>query len=290
MNSFYGVLGNPGCRFFHPDLAGTITRTGQWVLLESKRWLESGGHRVLYGDTDSLFVHAPEAEGAEALREAGARLAADLNAHLERDLRERFGAESRLTIQFDKIFLRFFLPALRKEERGSKKRYAGLLASGALHFTGLESARSDWTRLAKDFQAALLSQVFRQESVDDAGPLLALARDWNRRLFAGEFDDRLVYSKGLSKDPEEYQGTAPPHVRAARALDADRKRSGREGRVVRYVMTVDGPEPIQKRSGARPDYRHYADKQLAPIADMVLRFYGVDFARATAEAAQMELF
>jgi DNA polymerase-2 len=116
-----------------------------------------------------------------------------------------------------------------------------------------------------------------------------LARDWNRRLFAGEFDDRLVYSKGLSKDPEEYQGTAPPHVRAARALDADRRGAGRESRIVRYVMTVDGPEPVQKRSGAQPDYRHYAEKQLAPIADMVLRFYGSDFARATAEAAQMEL-
>jgi hypothetical protein len=28
---------------------------------------------------------------------------------------------------------------------------------------------------------------------------------------------------------------------------------------------------------------------LAPIADMVLRFYGTDFARATAEADQLEL-
>lgn len=300
MNSFYGVLGNAGCRFFHPELAGTITRSGQWVLLESKRWLEAQGHRVLYGDTDSLFVHAPEAKGTEGLRETGARLAAGLNDHLERDLRERFGAESRLTIQFEKIFLRFFLPALRKEDRGSKKRYAGLLASGSLHFTGLESARSDWTRLAKDFQAALLGRVFAAETagaetagveggpgVDDAAPLLDLAREWNRRLFAGEFDDRLVYSKGLSKDPDEYQGTAPPHVRAARALDADRNPSRR---VVRYIMTVQGPEPVQKLSGARPDHKHYAEKQLAPIADMVLRFYGTDFAAATGEAAQLDLF
>jgi DNA polymerase-2 len=287
MNSFYGVLGNAGCRFFHPELAGTITRSGQWVLLESKRWLEAQGHRVIYGDTDSLFVHAPEAPGLEGLRETGARLAAGLNAHLERDLRERFGAQSRLTIQFEKIFLRFFLPALRKEDRGSKKRYAGLLASGALHFTGLESARSDWTRLAKDFQAALLTKVFAQESLEDAAPLLDLAREWNRRLFAGEFDGNLVYSKGLSKDPEEYHGSAPPHVRAARALDADGKRTGR---VVRYVMTLQGPEPVQMLSGARPDYKHYAEKQLAPIADMVLRFYGTDFAAATGGAAQLELF
>jgi DNA polymerase-2 len=63
----------------------------------------------------------------------------------------------------------------------------------------------------------------------------------------------------------------------------------RDGRIIRYVMTVDGPEPVQKRSGARPDYRHYAEKQLAPIADMVLRFLGTDFAALTDEAQQMSI-
>jgi DNA polymerase-2 len=290
MNSFYGVLGNPGCRFFHPDLAGTITRTGQWILLESKRYLESRGHRVLYGDTDSLFVHAPEADGLESLRAIGSELAASLNADLAKVLMERFQVESHMTIQFEKVFLRFFMPALRKEDRGSKKRYAGLLASGALHFTGLESARSDWTRLAKDFQSELLSLVFKQENLEDRAPLETLVRDWNRRLYAGEFDDRLVYSKGLSKDPDEYYGTAPPHVRAARALDRREGARTRTDRIIRYVMTVEGPEPIQKRSGAKPDYKHYSEKQLAPIADMVLRFYGTDFQTATQDAAQLSIF
>lgn len=313
MNSLYGVLGTPSCRFYHPDLAGTITRTGHWILLESKRLLEEKGYRVIYGDTDSLFVHVGAVEGVggvEALRSAGMGLSAALNASLASMIREKFGVESRLTIEFDKMFLRFFLPALRKEERGSKKRYAGLLVSGAkgkgaaepgstevtLHFAGLESARSDWTRLAKDFQGELLTMVFKQEKVEDREPLERLARDWNRRLFAGDFDDRLVYRKGLSKDPEEYGDSAPPHVRAARALDrpdgrggrADR--AGRGDRIIRYVMTVEGPEPVQKRSAAKPDYRHYADKQLAPIADMVLRFYGTDFHTITQDSRQLSIF
>ncbi len=290
MNSFYGVLGNPGCRFFHPDLAGTITRTGQWILLESKRFLEEQGYRVIYGDTDSLFVHAPAAEGVEALHAVGAGLASALNAHMEILLREKFATASRMTIQFEKIFLRFFMPSLRKEDRGSKKRYAGLLASGALHFTGLESARSDWTRLAKDFQGEILGLVFRQEKVEERGPLEALVRDWNRRLLMGGFDDRLVYSKGLSKDPEEYAGNPPPHVRAARMLDRRESQGGRSDRMIRYLMTTEGPEPVQKLSGAKPDYKHYAEKQLAPIADMVLRFYGTDFFTVTQDARQTSLF
>ena len=55
-------------------------------------------------------------------------------------------------------------------------------------------------------------------------------------------------------------------------------------------MTTEGPEPVQKLSGARPDYRHYADKQLAPIADMVLRFYGTDFQALTQDSTQLSIF
>ena len=54
-------------------------------------------------------------------------------------------------------------------------------------------------------------------------------------------------------------------------------------------MTVDGPEPVEKRSGARPDYRHYAEKQLAPVADMVLRFLGTSFEKLTEESSQISM-
>ncbi|HEX9811736.1 MAG TPA: DNA polymerase domain-containing protein, partial [Burkholderiales bacterium] len=54
MNSFYGVLGTPACRFYNPALANAITGTGREMLLWSKRWFEAAGYRVLYGDTDSL--------------------------------------------------------------------------------------------------------------------------------------------------------------------------------------------------------------------------------------------
>jgi DNA polymerase-2 len=61
MNSFYGVLGTPGCRFYDPRFAGTITRRiGHWILIFSREFIESEGHQVIYGDTDSLFIHFGE--------------------------------------------------------------------------------------------------------------------------------------------------------------------------------------------------------------------------------------
>ena len=79
MNSFYGVLGTPACRFFNPALANAITGLGKEMLLWSKRWFEAAGFAVLYGDTDSLFVRSGREEPAAACAEAR-RLATSLNA------------------------------------------------------------------------------------------------------------------------------------------------------------------------------------------------------------------
>ena len=58
MNSFYGVLGAPGCRFFDPRLPTSITRRGHAIIERREGVLRgASGLAVLYGDTDSLFVH-----------------------------------------------------------------------------------------------------------------------------------------------------------------------------------------------------------------------------------------
>ena len=41
-------------------------------------------------------------------------------------------------------------------------------------------------------------------------------------------------------------------------------------------MTEKGPEPVQKRKG-KIDYKHYIEKQIKPIADSILVFFGRTF-------------
>lgn len=67
-------------------------------------------------------------------------------------------------------------------------------------------------------------------------------------------------------------------MRAARKLDRF------DGRIVSYVMTTAGPEPVQKKSNAAYDYDHHSQKQLAPIADMALRFFDLDYRSLTKES------
>src|SRR5690606_30302704 len=111
MNSFYGVLGTPACRFYNPALANSITGTGREMLLWSKSWFEDAGFRVLYGDTDSLFVESALREEAALTR--GAELAAKLSEELAGHIRERCGAAIRLELQFEKLYRRLFLSTAR---------------------------------------------------------------------------------------------------------------------------------------------------------------------------------
>src|SRR6185503_13742100 len=126
MNSFYGVLGTPACRFYNPALANSITGMGREMLLWSKRWFEAAGFQVLYGDTDSLFVRSGRDDGDEAQRLAR-RLVDQLNADLERHIADRWQRESRLELEFEKLYAKLFLPHARHSSRGASKRYAGLL-------------------------------------------------------------------------------------------------------------------------------------------------------------------
>jgi len=126
MNSFYGVLGTPGCRFYDPRLAGSITRIGHWILTFSRKFIESEGYQVIYGDTDSLFIHFGAGERT-AINRTGARLSEKLNGYLDIELQQRFQVESKLDIEFEKLFVHFFMPTIRGRDTGSKKRYAGLL-------------------------------------------------------------------------------------------------------------------------------------------------------------------
>ena len=277
MNSFYGVMGSFGCRFYHPDLPNAITSTGKWLLLGSKDYLEQKGYKVLYGDTDSLFVKIKETEVADA-DYYGNEIAKDLNEYWKRELKGNFNVESYLELEYEKFYKKFVLTQSRGSESGAKKRYAGLIAdkeSSKIEFVGMESVRSDWTKLAKDFQAELYDRILNNKEIDNWINDLVIS------LKQGHFDNKLVYRKRLRKDIDEYVKNIPPQVKAARMLD-DKSNS------VKYVITKKGPIPIALNP-TDIDYDHYIEKQLKPIADSILYLLGTSF-NSIVSSQQMNMF
>jgi DNA polymerase-2 len=277
MNSFYGVLGTPACRFFNPALANSITGTGRELLLWSKHWFESAGFQVLYGDTDSLFVLSAIIDPQVAL-DKGRALAAELNGELERYIAERWRVASKLELKFEKLYVKLFLPRARHSTRGASKRYAGLpYGQENVQFVGMEVVRRDWTALAKQVQRELYLRLFTGEPVE------VYLAEVVAQVRSGKLDDSLVYRKNLRKGAEDYTATTPPHVVAAR------KSTQPLGRLIAYVITTAGPEPIDNIEHPL-DREHYVVKQVKPVAEPVLATLGLEFEQVIGDRKQLAFF
>ena len=299
MNSFYGVLGSPGCRFAGAPLAGAITGFGQYILHWTRDRMTGAGFRVLYGDTDSLFVlTGEEGQGAQAARglfETGERLCRRINDALAGFVREKYGVASRLQLEFEQVYRRFYLPRIRHafaadgepgEARGRAKGYAGQVLqrsgeAGELDIKGMEAIRSDWTGAAGRLQTELLEMMFR-----DASPaeMESHIRSTVKRMQEGAMDAELVYARRLRKPVSSYTKSRPPHVQAALLLPPEE----REG-TIQYVMTTGGPQPVSHRTDAL-DHAHYLDRQLRPIAEPICEVLGMNPGDLFDPSNQLSLF
>lgn len=296
MNSFFGVLASPNCRYFDLRMANAITNFGQEIIKLTTKEIEKLGYPVIYGDTDSVFVNTNlEKEKAEKL---GTEISEKIDKFYKDYVRTKYNRISYLDLEFDKLFLALLMPQVRvhqtkaeeKEEikpeaKGAKKRYAGLVeekdetgkTKEALDIVGLEAIRGDWTQAAGEFQRELLLKIFKKQDV------MPFIKEFVKNLKAGKFDKELVYRKSIRKDLKEYTKMTPPHVKAARQLDH------LESNIIEYYITTAGPEPIQKLKH-KLDYEHYIEKQIKPIAKTVLETLGINFEEAIANSKQRTLF
>lgn len=278
MNSFYGVMGSYRCRFYHHDLPNAITSTGHWLLLGSKEKLENNGYSVIYGDTDSLFIKLNQSEKNSGKID-GEQIVLELNSYWSEKISTDFGLNSFLELEYEKYYRKFIITPARGGETGAKKRYAGLLVKDGeevLEFVGMEFVRSDWTKLAKEFQVELYQKIFSDEEV--TGWIKSVVQKVNE----GAYDNKLIYQKRLRKNLEDYVKNIPPQVRAAKMID-------RNSGSIQYLMTKRGPIPVELKHDDI-DYKHYIEKQLKPIADSVLVLLGKSFDSIIDTSNQLSFF
>jgi DNA polymerase-2 len=317
MNSFYGVLGSSGCRFFDPRVCSSITLRGHEIIQKSHVWIEEQGYRVIYGDTDSLFVwlgddfsqkssrqtsqqpSQKDAEVSSANQQAdiiGQDLAKGLNDWWDNYLQDEMAIESQLEIEFETHYYDFLMPTIRGSEKGSKKRYAGTVKTvGSIEPDATSNSdvleNSDEsiidTRLVfKGLEAVRtdwtpLAKRFQQtlyQQVFDKQPYEQYIYNVVMSVRQGECDEELIYRKRLRRDVDQYEKSNPPHVKAARKQEVITGQPLRKGDTIRYVITINGPEAVDHVS-SMIDYQHYIDKQLQPIANSILCFVDDSFER-----------
>lgn len=300
MNSFYGVLGTPSCRFLDTRLVSSITKRGHQIIQESQRYIEDRGFPVIYGDTDSVFVLVPNTalptagendepslDNSQAIAALGSQLAEELTQWWREKILKEQGVPSYLEMEFETHFTTFLMPTIRGTDAGSKKRYAGLVQDASrskgyrLVFKGLESVRSDWSPLARNFQRALYECIFTGQ------PYAELIFATVASLRAGELDEQLVFTKRIRRRLHDYEKNIPPHIQAARKASERSNGEWSGSEKISYVMTHSGPEPVGFSTLA-PDYEFYIERQLEPIADAILGF--LDDSMAKLFGRQLGLF
>jgi DNA polymerase-2 len=255
-------------------VAGAITGFGQMLL----KWVKSivdevDGLTVLYGDTDSIFVKCDQLFDPW---KKGRQICEWINEQLQIHVQDGYGLSSQMELEFEKYFAKFFLPIRRGNPNvGRAKGYAGLCigvnGEETIEITGMEAVRSDWTDIAHHLQEGMLELLFHDAPAKDLESYV-----WNTvaRLRKGESDENLIYKKRLRKPLESYRKTLPPHVKAAK------KRLAQEPRgTVAYVITVDGPQPIENIT-SRIDYRHYVEKQIKPIVETISSVISINMSSA----------
>lgn len=241
-NSFYGVIGAPTSRHYDRRVAESVTQCGKWLILKTIEAAEDRGMKVIYGDTDSLFVgNAQRTEFEEFVQWCNTDL-------YPRILDELGCRDNRIKLAYEKQFDRLVF-ATAKRYVGSYLHYKGTDAdeTSKPEIKGLEFKRGDSIRITRQFQEAIAYMLvgFKcdvDHDPDDPELFEKVVADWLDRVMEERFPlDDIVLSKRLNKELDEYQ-VVNPMVRIAREMQ-ERGEDVGEGAKVSYVVTDASVSP-----------------------------------------------
>ncbi|GBC70716.1 DNA polymerase II [Candidatus Calditenuaceae archaeon HR02] len=227
LNASYGVFGFEEFPLYCPPLAESTAAIGRYVFSEAIEKVRELGGTVIYGDTDSLFLKGYNEEMLRTLiRWADESLGLDL--------------------EVDKEYVYVVLSQ-------RKKNYLGLTVKGVVDVKGLTGKKRHIFNLAHHlFEEMIegLKQIRQPEDFERfKADLVKLIRESHNKLINREFEvSDLAFSVMLSKSPEQYTKTTPPHVKAAQKLAAIGVKVG-SGDIIQYVKTKDrlGVTPLHPR-------------------------------------------
>lgn len=249
-NASYGYAGWIGARWYMKPVAEAATAWGRHTILSTIKMAEKAGLKVVYGDTDSLFVK----NEPEKIKK------------LSKEIEEKQGLE----IKPDKVYTRIFFTE-------AKKRYAGLLPSGQLEIVGLEVIRGDWASVAKKVQEKVLEIILKEQSPKKAAKFVQqIITELRQKRFP--YRDLVIW-KTLTKPVEEYEIKAP-HVEAAKML-MEKGWKLAAGDKIGYVAVIgtgrlyERVKPYIFASYDEVDVEYYVSKQVVPAAARILESFNI---------------
>lgn len=238
-NSMYGIIGAPFFRYYHFEMAESITRTGHFLTKSASEWCRERGWETIYGDTDSIFISVKDGTDPEEISKG-------LRAYFETLLKETFNIrESFIQMDYKTSFEKFLIVA--------KKKYVGLQSDGKFELTGFEAIKRDTVPIGATAQMHLFDMIIKNDM-----PLETII-EWllqlKKKVLAGDCTtEEITMYKKLTKNPKEFVaftkgGKMPIHVQIYLDTKDKLKDDLHVGSYIPFIVTVAKPQ-----TGVHPQF------------------------------------
>ena len=256
INASYGVFGAANFPLYAPAVAESVTALGRRALYSILQKAADIGIKVLYGDTDSIFLWAPSEEQINIIQQW---------------VEEFLGLE----IELDKVFTYVLFTGL-------KKNYIGLSTDGSIEIKGLIAKKRNTPTFLKELFIDLIEMFKSAQSPEDFIRIKEWLQNKVKTLYLQLKNkeitlDKLAFKVTLSKPLEEYKKTRPQHVKAALQL----KHYGVNvlpGDIIVFVKvkSKDGVKAIQLAKLYEIDPDKYIE-QIKTALSQLLSAFGVEW-------------
>lgn len=250
-NSFYGVIGSPMGRMYNRVVAEAVTQCGVFLIKLTMKEAEKQGMKVVYGDTDSLFV---KGQTEEQFTEFVQWCNEDL---YPRTLREMGCTENFIDLGYEKMFDRLVMTTAKKYA-GSYVHYDGTRATAESkpEIKGLEFKRGDTAKFAREFQEEVVYKLvgYKEDAIEDPTDMIEVVERWQDKILRQPLTlDEVQITKKLSKPIHEYKQREKkdgnlslrlPHVEIAARLIDEGHDIG-PGDRISYILTDGSTTPKQ---------------------------------------------
>ena len=232
LNASYGVIGAETFSLYFLPSAEAVTAVGRNIISKTIETAKSKSLPVLYGDTDSVFVHNPTKEQVDYLIDFCKK-------HYSIDL------------EIDKEYKYLVLS-------DRKKNYFGVKKDGNLDIKGLSGKKSNTPPFVKRLFNDVLEKLKPIENISDFNEVKQEIR-YVMKTVIDDFDkiplDQLAFKVMIAKNPAEYK-SKPQAVKAGEQLGNVEK-----GQFVEFVKTWVDPKvcPLSMAKRKDIDKQKYMD-------------------------------
>ena len=275
-NSFYGYLGFAPARWYCFECGQSVTAYSRYYISMVISEAQKEGFRVLYSDTDSVFLLLGKKKKDDALKFAE-RINRDLPKLMELD--------------YESHYPRGIFVAAKSSESGAKKKYAMIDDKGKLKIRGFETVRRNTSFIAKDVQRDVLQIVLAEgDGQKAASHVKKVIADLKAHLIP---KDKVVIFTQMTKTVDEYENISP-HVAAAKRM-MDRGMPVAAGTIVKYIV-MQGKGKIRDRIKLEDeaeqdgyDAEYYIEHQVLAAVERIFDVLGIQLSELEKKGSQSTL-